>query len=74
MKKQKLSLEELKVESFITQKGNLQAKGGITPATTVVSRFISAAFNAGVAAGQQLAKASDACPEFSEALDCTFSA
>jgi len=74
MKKQKLSLEELKVESFVTNQKMMQ--GGVTPTITLKSllELAPTVIEFSIAVGESIAKMSDACPEFSEAVDCTFSA
>jgi len=72
MKKQKLSLEELKVESFITKKG-VEAKGGSTAAC--ISAFSAAyLFDPITDAISVITRMSNDCPEYSEAFDCSMSA
>jgi len=68
MKKQKLSLEELKVESFVTNQSKV--KGGDTPVTfTITLATVSVATISGITE-----KCTEGCQKYSEAVDCSISA
>jgi len=70
MKKQKLSLEELKVESFITKEGNI--KGGTDISAISISVTVASYIASQVTS--IIAGVTDGCVEYSEASDCSFSA
>ena len=78
MKKQKLSLEELKVESFVTNQN--QVKGGSSLICSIISileiapTVIETPIEVGASIVQSIMKMSDECNDFSAELDCTFSA
>jgi len=68
MKKQKISLEELKVESFVTHTQSSETlKGG-------TSTLISLSVAVSAASYLSCTYLSEACPVFSDGDDCTFSA
>jgi len=65
MKNQKLNLEELKVDSFVTKKS---IKGGAEhPLSWYIGYYAHAVYDA-------VTKISNDCPEYSEAVDCSMSA